>query len=567
MTESVDRIVGLIGRLQAPHFEEEAFGGADENVQPVIDALNKLGRRLARAHELNEVKERVAARNAARLARLADALVATKRDLEATTVSKDYVANIFRSLTESLIVFSRDGTIRSINPVTLTLLGYEESELLGSSFNNILEEEEQALIPRLAEKGFMRQHEAYYLGKNGQRIPVLLSGSMTRGENDSGAAFVCVARDITERKRAEEGLRQMSKVFMDAADPILIEDLDGNVTELNEETVREYGWSRRELLGRPIETIFPPEGHQQVDDLRARCKAGEEVRNIESLRCNKDGEIVPVLLTLSLLTNDAGLPMGIATLSKNISELKKTAEQLARSNEELERYAYVASHDLKEPLRMVASYVQLLASRYQGRLDAEADEFIAFAVDGATRMKRLIDDLLVHARVGVEGELFEPTNCEILVDNAFNNLRGVTQKSGATVTRGPLPTVTGDPSQLAQVFQNLIGNAVRFRSEAPPEVHVKGHRNDTEWLFSVCDNGIGIDPQHAERIFVIFQRLHGRAAYPGTGIGLAVCKKVVEHHGGRIWMESLPGEGSTFYFTLPMKEEVSYAQASNSPPD
>ncbi len=553
MPEPLDRILGIIERLQALHFEEVSADESDENVRPVIDALNELSRRLAKAHELNEVKERVAARNAARLSELADALVVTKRDLEATTVSKDYVANIFRSLTESLIVFGRDGTIENINPVTLKLLGYEESELLGSSYNTILEEEEKALIPTLTQKGFMRQHEVYYVGKNGQRIPVLLSGSVIRGDDDSVTAVVCVARDITERKKAEERLRLMSKVFMDAADPILIADLNGNVTDLNEEAVREYGWPRVKLLGRPIKTIVPPEGHQQVDDLHARCRAGEEVRNIESLRWNKGSEIEPVLVTLSLLTNDAGLPIGIATLSKNIGKLKRTTEQLARSNEELAQYAHVASHDLKEPLRMVASYVQLLASRYEGRLDADADEFIAFAVDGATRMKRLIDDLLVHSEVGTEGELFEPIECETIVDSAVNNLRTATRNSGAVVTRGPLPTVVGDALQLAQVFQNLIGNAIRFRSDERPEVHVEAERQDGSWLFSVRDNGIGIDPEHADRIFVIFQRLHRRSVYPGTGIGLAICKKVVERHSGRIWVESLPGKGSTFYFTIPVR--------------
>ncbi len=234
-------------------------------------------------------------------------------------------------------------------------------------------------------------------------------------------------------------------------------------------------------------------------------------------------------------------------------KLKETMEELERSNQELGHFAYVASHDLQEPLRMVASYVQLLKKRYKGKLDDDADEFIGFAVDGAKRMQGLINDLLTYSRVGTKGKPFEPTNSETIFKQATDNLKIAIEESAAVITHEPLPTVMADGSQLSQLLQNLIGNGIKFKSDGQPQINVSAQKKDNEWLFSVHGNGIGIDPKDQERIFKIFQRLHSRSEYPGTGIGLAVCKKIVERHGGRIWVESEPGEGSTFYFTIPKK--------------
>ena len=200
---------------------------------------------------------------------------------------------------------------------------------------------------------------------------------------------------------------------------------------------------------------------------------------------------------------------------------------------------------------MIASYTQLLARRYKGKLDPEADDFIGYAVDGANRMQRLIQDLLAYARVDTQAQVFAPTSLEAVVGHALDNVRAAVEESRAVVTHDPLPTVMADERQLLQLFQNLLSNALKFRGDQPPRVHVSAERHDHEWRFAVRDNGIGIDPQYADKIFVIFQRLHNIGEYPGTGIGLAICKKIVERHGGRIWLESQPGQGATFYFTLP----------------
>jgi signal transduction histidine kinase len=244
----------------------------------------------------------------------------------------------------------------------------------------------------------------------------------------------------------------------------------------------------------------------------------------------------------------------IAVRQQAEAVLAQRSEELARSNAELEQMAYVASHDLQEPLRMVASYVQLLEKRYHDRLDADAKEFIAFAVDGAKRMQALIDDLLTYARVGTKAAPLRPVAAAEAVAVAMSSLRMALEESQARITVDSLPIVLGDRRQREQLFQNLIGNAIKFRGEQPPQVRIRAEPEQNFWRFSVQDNGIGIAPEYFDRIFVMFQRLHGRREYPGTGIGLAICKKIVERHGGRIWVESMPGGGTTFLFTLRREE-------------
>lgn len=282
-----------------------------------------------------------------------------------------------------------------------------------------------------------------------------------------------------------------------------------------------------------------------------------------------DGSTTWVSTTKQCLRDKAGNILGTFGISRDITARKMAeealalkAQELVRSNTELEQFAYVASHDLQEPLRMIASYTQLLARRYKDKLDKDAQEFIGYAADGAVRLQVLINDLLTFSRVGTRGKPFVLTDCTEILDRALSNLKIALEESRVVVAQSPLPKVLGDPSQLTQLFQNLIGNAIKFRGLDAPQVSVSadlkasppsggGHDAPEEWVFCIRDNGIGIEPQYFERIFVIFQRLHTREEYPGTGIGLALCKKIVERHGGRLWVDSELGKGAAFYFTVP----------------
>jgi light-regulated signal transduction histidine kinase (bacteriophytochrome) len=263
---------------------------------------------------------------------------------------------------------------------------------------------------------------------------------------------------------------------------------------------------------------------------------------------HKDGSEIPVEIGLNPIEAEEGVFVLASVI--DIGPRKQVEAELRRSNEELERFAYVASHDLQEPLRTVSSYVQLLSRRYRDRLDADAVDFIDFAVGGARRMQRLIEDLLVFSRVGTRGAPLVPTDMQTAFESTLASLHAAIEESRATVTADPLPAVLADGSQLAQLLANLIGNALKFRGEGPPRVHVSALRTGRFWTIGVQDNGIGIAPEYFERIFVIFQRLHSREEYAGTGVGLAICKKIVERHGGRIWVESSSGDGARFSFTL-----------------
>ncbi|MCX9010579.1 MAG: ATP-binding protein [Candidatus Methanoperedens sp.] len=295
---------------------------------------------------------------------------------------------------------------------------------------------------------------------------------------------------------------------------------------------------------------------QERNELRRR--AEEVLRGrTERLRELSSEDIEKLVHELSV--HQIELEMQNEELRRAHDELEKRVEEqtaeLARSNAELEQFAYIASHDLQEPLRTVSGFTQLLAKRYRGKLDKDADDFISYIVDGATRMQKMIDDLLEYSRVGTRGKPFERTDLEAVFNQVLTNLKVSIEQNGAVLTHDPLPTVMADATQMVQLFQNLISNAIKFRKkDEPPRIHVSAERMGDEWVLSVRDNGIGIAPEFMGRLFQVFARGHASSEYPGTGIGLAICKRIVERHGGRIWAESEPGKGSTFYFTIPARD-------------
>ena len=354
--------------------------------------------------------------------------------------------------------------------------------------------------------------------------------------------------------------QNLARLLEAAPDAMVVVDQAGKILLINAQTERMFGYQREELLGREIEILVPERfraGHLPRRTAFARESHPRPMgAGLDLFALHKDGREFPVEISLSPLKT--GAEVQIFSVIRDISghklieeQLARQARELAQSNTELEQFAYVASHDLQEPLRVINSYTQLLARRYKGKLDPKADEFIGFIVDGTVRMQRLIQDLLQYARLNAKGKTFSAMDSQTALDQALTSLRSAIVDSQANVTSDPLPTVNGDELQLSQLFQNLIGNAIKYRGLDPPRVHVSARRDGAEWIFTVADNGIGIDPQFNEQIFEIFQRLHGMGEYEGTGIGLALCRKIVERHRGRIWVESEPGKGARFSFTLP----------------
>ena len=358
-------------------------------------------------------------------------------------------------------------------------------------------------------------------------------------------------------RQSEERFRLLVEGARDYA--ILMLDPSGRVSTWNPGAERLKGYSAAEIIGDHFARFYPPEDVERgLPDVELQTAAREGRFESEGWRVRKDGSRFWANAILTALRNERGKLLGFSKVTRDLTErkraedeLKRTALDLARSNAELEQFAYVASHDLQEPLRAVSGCVELLQRRYEGQLDARAEELMNHARDGATRMRDLINDLLAYSRAGARGNALAPTDCNVALERALTNLSVAIRESAAVITKDPLPTVLGDPAQITQVLQNLLSNAIKFRGARIPDIHVAAERNGGAWLFSVRDNGIGMEAVYSERIFRVFQRLHTRRQYPGTGIGLAICKKIIEHHGGRVWVTSQPGQGSTFYFTVP----------------
>ena len=561
-------------------------------------ALDQVRDLLQGAHEREEKMQATSEElesNYEELQATSEEMESTNEELQATTEEMErsvaYRQILMNSMADILMTTDSSGIITEVNRATEEITGYSQEELVGKPFASFFSEPEraQAGIEQVLGENKVSDYELTIVTKDGKNVPVSYNATVLKDPEGRITGVLGSARDNTDAKRAGEALRVAGaynrSLVEGIPDPIVSINKQGKINDVNDATELITGWSREELIGKDFSDYFTDpekarEGYQQA------FKEGSAKDYQLDIR-HRDGHVLPVLYNASVYRDEAGKVAGVIAGARDMTQIRQKEEELnemshelSRSNEELQRFAYVAAHDLQEPLRMVASYVQLLEKRYKDKLDNDANEFINYAVDGAKRMQNLINALLSYSRVSTHGKDFTPVECDALLAQAIFNLQAAIEESGAVITHDPLPTVMADEVQLGQLFQNLIGNAIKFRSEETPRVHVSAERVEKSarhreasakadgpsgeaggqtpkskitkgWIFSVRDNGIGIDQEYAERIFIIFQRLHGKEEYPGTGIGLAVCKRILDRHNGGIWVESQIGKGSIFWFTIP----------------
>jgi two-component system, LuxR family, sensor kinase FixL len=489
--------------------------------------------------------------------------------------AEERMRSVVNHVVDGIISIDDRGTVATFNPAAERIFGYLAAEVIGQNIKMLMPEpfhsEHDGYIAN-----YLRTGKAKIIGlgrevigrrKDGSTFAMELAISVFRlGQS---RCFTGIVRDITERKRTEEELREaeerMRSIVDHVIDGIITIDESGTVESYNPAAERIFGYSASEVIKQNVKMLMPDPFHSEHDGYLANYLHSGEAKIIgigrEVVGRRKDGSTFPMDLAVSEFHLGqrryfTGIVRDISDRKRAESELLKTAQELARSNLDLEQFAYVASHDLQEPLRAVSGCVQVLKKRYQGQLDSRADELIVHTVDGVGRMQTLIDDLLSYSRVGTRAEPIEPIDCQVCLAQSLANLEATIAEADAVITHDPMPVVMADAAQLTQLFQNLISNAIKFRGQKPPKVHIAAKRSANDWGFAVTDNGIGMEPEYFDRIFVIFQRLHTRTEYPGTGIGLAICKKIVERHGGRISVTSAPGRGSTFCFTIPDKETI-----------
>ncbi|MBP7591059.1 MAG: PAS domain S-box protein [Chloroflexi bacterium] len=514
--------------------------------------------------------------------------ITSQKEAEIALVEERGFVDAIMDTADALIIgLDPEGRVMRFNWACEALTGYSFGEVAGRPFWDflLLEEEKEEIkkvFHQMQAGDFPNTHENYWLTKSGERRAIAWANTCQLDTLGKVKYVIGTGIDITKQKQTEAELIQLNqtleqrvadrteevvqseKRFRAAFDLAAIGRVlatpEGQFFQVNQAFCEMTGYSEEELCQKTWWDITHPDflasGHDYMQQLIQRTIPSY---NEELTIAHKSGDTIWVRLNRILLFNADNQPLYLVSDIENITQ-RKTAEaeinrilaELERSNIELQQFAYVASHDLQEPLRMVTSYLQLLQRRYSGKLDSDADEFIGYAVDGANRMKQLIQDLLSFSRVGTRGKPFEPVEIKVILKEALTNLETSIQETAAQIDHDDLlPTITGDAGQLVQLFQNLLSNAIKFRGEAPPKIHIGVQKQESDWQFSIRDNGIGFDPQFSDRIFIIFQRLHTRANYGGTGIGLAICKKIVERHGGNIWVHSQPNAGTTFYFTIP----------------
>ncbi len=491
-----------------------------------------------------------------------------------------YLDNILRtSFDQSIIATDLDFKIKYYNPASEKIFGYRWNQVLDRDVYDIhreLDVETDRFEQGIHNVRTRGEHTYIFkkpLAKGCRIVESRVTGILDHDGRLSG--FVLMSRDITKARKAQEALERSEKKYRllieSANDAIFIADAQsGKIIDANEMAVKLLGRPKAEIIGMHQAGLHPPqdvERYQKLFQEQVRKGTGA-LDGIFIVR--KDGTTVPVEIRAGVtdlddqrviqgifrdITERLHLEAQLKAANQDLEQrvLERTRE-LQQSNKDLQEFAYAASHDLQEPLRQISGYVQLLKRHYKGRLDAKADQYIDHAMEGVSHMQNLITNLLDYARVDNRGE--DPVEIDIndVLDRAMANLKSRIEETGAVLTRSPLPVIRANELQMIQLFQNLIGNALKFRGDTPPRIHVAADREVSGWTFSVKDNGIGIDRKYLQRIFQIFQKLHPRSRYEGTGIGLALCRRIVERHGGRIWGESEPGRGSTFRFSISDQE-------------
>lgn len=511
-----------------------------------------------------------------KLSELKDAIEELMVAREALDDNRRQLDAVIQSAMDAIITTDAEQRIVIFNAAAEKMFGWSAAEALGQPVERFIPPRFRAAhgehISRFGSTGVTARAmgtlgSIWGLRRNGEEFPV--EAAISQVESGGKKLFTVILRDITERQHAEELFR---RALESAPSGILMLDEQSKILLANNEAERLFGYSREEILGQPVEMLIPARfrhdhpGHREAYHKSPGKRAMGQGRDLYGLR--KDGSEFPVEVGLNPIRTAAGIQVLVAVVDitsrkRAEHESERQMEELQRSNAELEQFAYIASHDLQEPLRMVASYTQILAERYRGKLDESANKYIEYAVDGARRMQRLINDLLTYARVTSQAKALQPTDAaEVLASVTRIMVETIKSRKGDVVCQ-KLPKVMADEVQLGQVFQNLIDNALKFHGTHAPRVEIGAEITGKICKFFVADNGIGINSESSGRLFQMFQRLHTREEYEGTGIGLAVSKRIIERHGGRIWFESTPGQGTTFYFTLAVAKEA-YEQTHSS---